>query len=296
VTWLAANFEIEGQYVDILTDALMVSGAIFVDVTDAHAATPLERIIYAEPGRASELAWKNNRLSAMFDLNKDVPVCLAQAFEASGLMSLPHYTLTEVSDQDWVAQAQAQSQPIRVCKRIWVVPTWHTPRDANAINIRIDPGLAFGAGSHASTSLCLRWLDAAIAGGESVLDYGCGSGILTIAAKKLGAGRAVGVDIDAEALRVSRRNAQANGTHAVFCRPDDLQDEGFDIVIANILANPLKILAPLLSGFICPGGVLVLSGLLVQQEQDIRAAYHDWMRFEHKVELDGWICLVGQRS
>jgi ribosomal protein L11 methyltransferase len=296
LAWLAANFEIEGQYVDMLTDALMAAGAIFVDMTDAHVTTPLEQIIYAEPGQVSELTWKNNRLSAIFDLNRDVRACLTQAFEAVGLVSLPHYTLVEVSDQDWVAQAQAQFQPIHVSKRIWVVPTWHAPKDANAINLRIDPGLAFGTGSHASTSLCLQWLDTAITGGESVLDYGCGSGILTIAAEKLGAGRAIGVDIDDEALQVSRRNAQANGTHCVFCCPDDLQDEGFDIVIANILANPLKVLAPLLSRFTRPGGVLVVSGLLVNQENDIRAAYRDWIRFEHKVELDGWICLVGRHA
>ncbi len=296
MAWLAANFEIQGQYVELLSDALMAEGAIYVDVTDAHATTQFEHALYAEPGQLSELNWSNSRLSAVFNADSDIRERITEAFAAIGYTTIPTYRVVEISDQDWVSQAKSQFQPLHISNRIWVVPSWHTPKDMDAINIRIDPGRAFGTGSHPSTSLCLQWLDASIRGGESLLDYGCGSGILAIAATKLGAQRTVGVDIDVDALAVSEFNAEINSAQIDFRFPDSLTEESFDIVIANILANPLKVLAPLLSKLVRSEGHLVLSGLLVNQEDEIRTAYQDWICISNKYELDGWICLVGRRK
>jgi ribosomal protein L11 methyltransferase len=170
---------------------------------------------------------------------------------------------------------QSQFEPIRISQRLWIVPTWHTPVDAAAINIVLDPGLAFGTGSHPTTRLCLRWLDENLRAGENVLDYGCGSGILAIAAMKLGAGSAYGVDVDAQAVQSSRDNALANQVDAKFDLPVATLQPA-DIVVANILTNPLKMLAPLLAGATRQGGRIVLSGVLSEQAEDVMRVYAQW--------------------
>ena len=191
---------------------------------------------------------------------------------------------------------QAQFDPIRISSRLWIVPTWHTPTDPTAINIALDPGLAFGTGSHPTTRLCLRWLDTHIKGGETVLDYGCGSGILAIAAMKLGAGSAIGVDVDAQAVLASHDNAEANQVRADFYLPDGVALAQYDVVVANILTNPLRALAPLLAGATRSGGRIVLSGILAEQAGDVMRIYAQWFDLDPAVLEDGWCCLSGVKK
>jgi len=195
-----------------------------------------------------------------------------------------------------VRLTQSQFEPIPISPRLWIVPTWHTAADPDAINIVLDPGLAFGTGSHPTTRLCLRWLDNNLAGGESVLDYGCGSGILAIAAMKLGAAHAVGVDVDAQAVTASRDNAIANHVENVrFHLPDEAARDSYDLVVANILTNPLRLLAPLLADATRQGGQIVLSGILESQAQDVMNIYQQWFELNAPIFEDGWSCLSGRK-
>jgi ribosomal protein L11 methyltransferase len=192
-----------------------------------------------------------------------------------------------------VRATQSQFKPVRVSRRLWVVPTWHTPPDPAAINLTIDPGLAFGTGTHPTTRLCLAWLDANLRGGESVLDYGCGSGILAIAALKLGAARAYGVDIDPAALLAARHNAMQNQVAAQFEAADRAAPEPVNIVLANILANPLKLLAPLLARATRAGGHLLLSGVLEPQAAEVGVVYQAWFDLDGEQHDEGWVLLHG---
>ncbi len=293
MSWLALTVDADAAHAEDLSDALLELGAISVDVHDAHADTEAEEPLFGEPGEPSASLWVHSRLTALFSPDTAVAEVLRQAAEAAGLMALPAYRVSTLEDNDWVRLTQAQFEPIRVSQRLWIVPTWHTAPDAAAINIVLDPGLAFGTGSHPTTRLCLRWLDANIMGGEKVLDYGCGSGILAIAALKLGAESAVGVDLDAQAVRSSYHNAAANRVEARFFLPDDAPQFKADVVVANILTNPLKMLAPLLAGFVCEGGRIVLSGILSNQVDEVIEKYAQWFDFDPVVIDEGWACLCG---
>jgi ribosomal protein L11 methyltransferase len=194
-----------------------------------------------------------------------------------------------------VRSTQAQFAPLRVAERLWIVPTWCEPVDARAVNLVLDPGLAFGTGSHPTTRLCLRWLERHVRGGERVLDYGCGSGILAIAASRLGAGQVLGVDIDPDAVAASRDNAGRNGVDATFCVPAADPGGEFDLVAANILANPLTVLAPAIAARVRPGGRLVLAGLLEAQAAEVAAAYAPWFNIAEWAREEGWVALEGVR-
>ena len=278
-----------------MSDALLEAGAISVDVADAHAGTDQETPIFQEPGAEAELAYSRNRLVALFDPDTDVAAAFTCACAAVGLAPVPGYRTTEVPEQDWVKQTQSQFAPIRVSPRLWVVPSWHAAPESSAINIVLDPGLAFGTGSHPTTRLCLDWLDRHLAPNSSVIDYGCGSGILAIAAAKLGAGTVVGVDIDPQALVVSRYNAEQNRVGATFIGADSPRPRPADVVMANILSNPLKILAPLLAELTVTGGWVVLSGILAPQAPAIADVYSEWFAMESSVEEQGWVRLCGSR-
>lgn len=273
----------------------MEEGALSVDVADARAGTEQETPIFQEPGEDVAFAFGSNRLIALFDADTDVAQALVRACEASGLDPVPEYQIAEVEEQDWVRLTQSQFAPIRVSSRLWIVPTWHDAPDSSAINIALDPGLAFGTGSHPTTRLCLDWLDRNLLAGVSVIDYGCGSGILAIAAAKLGADRVVGVDIDPQAVEASRYNAEQNRVAASFFTADEPRPEPAQVVVANILSNPLKVLAPLLADLTLPGGKVVLSGILAPQAQDVSKAYSTWFEMEPAVEDDGWVRLSGVR-
>jgi ribosomal protein L11 methyltransferase len=266
-----------------------------VDVADARAGTEQETPIFQDPGQEAELAYGCNRLIALFDPDTDAAAALSRACAAAGLDPVPAYRTAEVPEQDWVKLIHSQFAPMRVSARLWVVPSWHAAPDGSAMNIVLDPGLAFGTGSHPTTRLCLDWLDRHLFPGSGVIDYGCGSGILAIAAAKFGAGRVVGVDIDPLALVASRYNAEQNRVAATFVGADGPRLQPADVVMANILSSPLKILAPLLAELTVPGGHVVLSGILAPQARAVADAYAEWFDMEPPVEEQGWIRLCGKR-
>ena len=293
MSWLTLTVTASASQADILSEALLELGALSVDVHDADADTPDEQAIFGEPGEPPPHLWPHNRVTALFAENAPVDAIMLEAAHAIGLAQPPAYRTDTLEDNDWVRLTQAQFSPIPISQRLWIVPTWHTPSDPAAINITLDPGLAVGTGSHPTTRLCLRWLDAHLQGGESVLDYGCGSGILAIAALKLGAASATGVDVDAQAVQASRDNAAANQVTAQFCLPDAAPQQQADIVVANILTNPLKVLAPLLAVATRQGGQIVLSGILSEQAEDVMRVYAQWFDLKPPVMEDGWACLSG---
>jgi ribosomal protein L11 methyltransferase len=286
---------VDAAKVFAVSDALLDAGAFSVDVADAQAGTDRETPIFAEPGQGLELAFGSNRVVALFEPEADLPGAIERACAAAGLSASPECKITEVAEQDWVRLTQSQFTPIRASARLWIVPSWHTVPDPGAINIILDPGLAFGTGGHPTTRLCLDWLDRYMSPGCSVIDYGCGSGILAIAAAKLGAARVRGVDIDAQAVLSSRYNAERNDVIAEFSNADGVPPEPADVVLANILSNPLKVLAPLLARLTVPGGALVLSGILPPQAADVAEAYRSWFDMEAPAMDDGWVRLSGTR-
>jgi ribosomal protein L11 methyltransferase len=251
--------------------------------------------LFAEPGEPEVSAWERSRVCALFDENEDIAARVAAALRAAGLDPACRFDVEGIAERDWVRATQNQFEPVHVAPRLWVVPTWHAPPNPRAINLVIDPGLAFGTGTHPTTRLCLGWLDANLRGGEAVLDYGCGSGILAIAALKLGAARAAGVDIDAAALLAARHNAMQNQVVAQFETPDRAPSEAADIVLANILANPLTLLAPLLARATRRGGQIVLSGILAHQAEAVGNAYRAWFDMNTMQHAEGWVLLSGTR-
>ena len=295
MSWLSLTVNANAAYAESLSEALLVLGALSVDMHDADADTPQEQAIFGEPGEPTSSLWSHNSVTALFSSDTDVEAILLQAAKTAGLQQSPPHQITTLQDNDWVRLTQSQFDPIRISQRLWIVPTWHTPVDNQAINIVLDPGLAFGTGSHPTTRLCLRWLDENIRGGESVLDYGCGSGILAIAAMKLGAGSAYGIDVDEQAVQSSRDNALANQVEAEFSLPEATTQPA-DIVVANILTNPLKMLAPLLAGATRQGGRIVLSGVLSEQAEDVERVYVQWFKLNPTVKEDGWACLSGSKK
>ncbi|MFA6920748.1 MAG: 50S ribosomal protein L11 methyltransferase [Gallionella sp.] len=300
MSWLTLIVETDARHAEALSDALLEHGALSVDLLDADADTPDEQAIFGEPGEPPPGVWQHNRVSALFDADRDVAAILRLAASDVGLEKLPEHRIETLADNDWVRLTQSQFEPIPISDRLWIVPTWHTPSNPDAINIVLDPGLAFGTGSHPTTRLCLRWLDNNLQGGETVLDYGCGSGILAIAAIKLGAARAVGVDVDAQAVTASRDNALANCVENVqFYLPNDVPKGSaghqYDLVVANILTNPLRLLAPLLADATKAGGQIVLSGILEAQAQDVMNIYAQWFDLNAPIFEDGWSCLSGRK-
>ncbi|KAF0166709.1 MAG: ribosomal protein L11 methyltransferase [Rhodocyclaceae bacterium] len=297
--WVSVALETDAAHADALSDALMAAGAISVSVEDALAGTDLETPQFGEPdgspdGHATPL-WSESRVVALFDPSDDLIGRIAAATVAAGIDDLPGIELEEVAEQDWVRLTQSQFDPIRVNDRLWIVPSWHAAPDPGAINLILDPGLAFGTGSHPTTFLCLQWLTETLHGGETLLDYGCGSGILGIAAAKLGAASVLGVDIDDNALTAARDNAANNAVTLELRHSREALEERFDIVVANILTNPLCVLAPLLVGRLAPGGRIALSGVLAAQAELVIAAYAPLIALRVGAERDGWVRLEGQQ-
>jgi len=293
VSWLTLSIQADASYAEALSEALLEHGALSVDMLDADADTPDEQAIFGEPGEPTSAVWQHNLVNALFESDAAVADILQTCCSLLGISPTPTHEIKTLEESDWVRLTQAQFDPIRISPRLWIVPTWHTPTDPDAINIALDPGLAFGTGSHPTTRLCLRWLDSHLRNGESVLDYGCGSGILAIAAMKLGAGSAVGVDLDAQAVQASHDNAAANQVRADFYLPEQASLSQYDVVVANILTNPLRALAPLLAGATKSGGRIVLSGVLAEQADEVMRIYAQWFEMVPAVVEDGWACLSG---
>lgn len=288
--WVSVTIEVEAAHAQALSDALLALGAFSVDIAPAD---PADQGLAEEPEEPGSLLWPRVRLAALVAPQTDPARLAAEAAEKAGLKGLPSWEASSVEEQNWVRLTQSQFAPLRVSPRLWVVPSWHEPPDPSALNLRLDPGLAFGTGAHPTTRLCLAWLDEAIQGGEHVLDYGCGSGILAIASLKLGAARAVGVDIDPEAVRVARENAARNSVAAEFYQGEAPAGFTAHVVVANILANPLKLLAPVLAQATRRGGRIVLSGLLREQAGEVAEGYRPWFDLSLGAEEEGWVCLTG---
>lgn len=297
--WVSVALETDAAHAEALSDALMAAGAISVSVEDALAGTDLETPQFGEPDSSGGMAvtplWSESRVVALFDPAPDLVGRIASAAAEAGIGDLPEIELDDVEEQDWVRLTQAQFDPIRVNERLWIVPSWHTAPDPAAVSLVLDPGLAFGTGSHPTTFLCLQWLSETLHGGESVLDYGCGSGILGIAAARFGASSVLGVDIDDNALIAARDNAANNHVALELRHSKDTLNEEFDIVVANILTNPLCVLAPLLAGRVAPGGRIALSGVLAAQAEQVIATYAPLIALDVGAEREGWVRLEGRR-
>ncbi|MEZ5612819.1 MAG: 50S ribosomal protein L11 methyltransferase [Rhodocyclaceae bacterium] len=293
--WRSVSLQADASRAEALSEALMENGALSVSIEDADAGTEDERPQFGEPGMDPAGLWDHSTVVALFDPEVDLAEALALAAAGAGFEQTPAYTVSEIAEQNWVQLTQSQFDPIRVTGRLWIVPSWHDAPDPHAINIVLDPGMAFGTGSHPTTRLCLEWLCEAVTPDCSVLDYGCGSGILGIAAARLGAGRVVGTDIDEKALEAAADNASRNQVGMQLQHSTATLDTQYDLVVANILTNPLCVLAPAITARIAPGGRLALSGVLVTQAEQVIAAYAPFIALAVGATDDGWVRLEGTR-
>lgn len=264
--WLALTLQVERAAAEAFSDALLEAGA-------------------------QSVALEGASMLAVLELEADSNALVSEAARACGIAP-PRFTIEQLDDQDWVRMSQAQLAPLTVGKRLWIGPSWHEPPAAR-IAIRIDPGLAFGTGSHPSTKLVLGFLEGTLRGGERVLDYGCGSGILAIAAAKLGAAAVDAVDLDPLALDTTRANALANGVELTAVLPDALPAADYDVVVSNILARPLIVLAPLLAQ---RGARVALSGILEAQADEVARAYEPWLPMTIADRDEGWVLLLGMKK
>lgn len=280
------------ERVEPVSDALEALDALSVSVEDADAQTPAEQALFGEPGMPPpKEGWQRSVVIALFHEE-------GQAQEAAQLLSVQDFFdgcrvlgIQAVPDQDWVRLTQSQFEPVEITPSFWIVPTWHEPPAQAQQVIRLDPGLAFGTGTHPTTRMCLRWIAHNAPAGQRVLDYGCGSGILAIGAAKFGAATVDAVDIDEAAVRSTEDNAAANAVQLAAGLPDKANGR-YDTVLANILATPLKVLAPLLCGHVAPGGHLVLAGILARQAEELKEAYAPYCRLHVSDEEDGWILMT----
>ena len=285
--------------VEPVSDTLMDElDALSVSVEDADAGTEGERALFGEPGMPAPAAgWDRSTIKALFETEaaaeKAATLLLAQEWTAG----LHVQAMAEMADQDWVRITQSQFTPVEITPQFWIVPSWHEPPPQARQVIRLDPGLAFGTGTHPTTRMCLRWLAYKPASADlaRVLDYGCGSGILAIGASLMGAAQIDAVDIDPAAVQSTRDNAAHNDVALHAGLPDKASGR-YGVVLANILASPLKLLAPLLSAHVAPGGWLVLAGILERQAADIQAAYAPWLAMTVRDSEDGWILMCGQAA
>ena len=284
--------------VEAISDALDALEALSVSVEDADAQTAAEQALFGEPGMPPPKdGWQSSRILALFAdeaAAREAAVLLAAQdfFESCKVLGV-----VEVADQDWVRLTQSQFTPVEITPEFWIVPTWHEPPAQARQTIRLDPGLAFGTGTHPTTRMCLRWI-ARTAGPQPlgrVLDYGCGSGILAIGAAKFGANTIDAVDIDPAAVESTILNAQANHVDLQAGLPDQAQGS-YQTVLANILATPLKVLAPLLCGHVAARGSLVLAGILERQAQELQEAYAPWVALSVADSEDGWILMTARKA
>ncbi len=280
------------ESVESVSDALESLDALSVSVEDADAQTPEEQAMFGEPGMpAPKAGWQRSTMTALFQLEP-------QALDAARLLVAQYFFegssvvgVKPVPDQDWVRLTQSQFDPVDITPTFWIVPTWHEPPAAAERVLRLDPGLAFGTGTHPTTRMCLRWIAARNLAGQRVLDYGCGSGILAMAAKLFGAGVTDAVDIDPAAVSSTQINAAANHVQLNAGLPD-LAQGAYNLVLANILATPLKVLAPLLCGHLATGASLVLAGILSRQADELKAAYAPYVDLQVTDEQEGWILMT----
>jgi ribosomal protein L11 methyltransferase len=295
MAWLSVKLETDCSHAEALADALMEGGALSATIEDAAAGTDEEKPQFGEPGSITTPGWDRSTVTALFEPDADIAAAIAAASAEVGLQEVPTYSTEPLAEQNWVQLTQSQFEPIRISDRLWIVPSWHDAPDPDAVNLVLDPGMAFGTGSHPTTRLCLEWLERTVIAGQELLDYGCGSGILAIAAAKLGAAPVHGVDIDPQAVVAAEANAERNRVSARFADSEQPIAGQFDIVVANILANPLKALAPAICGHVRPGGQLALSGILAEQAEELIGIYAEWIPMQVADTREGWVCLAGRK-
>ena len=290
MTWLQLSVLTGRSNADTFSDALESLGAVSVTLQDAADEALLE------PSPGEHPVWQSVNITAIFPSDAE-PARLRNAVRDALGDPDSDIAIERLEDQDWSETWRRDFHAMQFGTRLWVCPTHELPSDPDAVVVDMDPGLAFGTGTHATTAMCLEWLDAHAPAGLQVIDYGCGSGILAIAACKLGAGGVTGVDIDPQAILSTRENAKRNGVqdtlHAVLPGDPDIRDA--DLVLANILANPLIELATTLNALARPGGRIVMTGILGEQAEDVMAAYREWFVFDEPVRREGWVLLVGHK-
>jgi ribosomal protein L11 methyltransferase len=288
--WLQLKFSTTQEYVEPISDWMMELGALSLTYQDAEDNPILEPL----PGETP--LWDDLIVSALFDAGCDTDAVLRDIGQSQYQAHIQNPVFEQLEDKDWERAWMDNFHPMRFGQGLWIVPSWHQPPDPNAVNIMLDPGLAFGTGTHPTTALCLEWLDAADVADKRVLDYGCGSGILAIAAAKLKAQQVIAIDIDPQALLATRDNMQRNGiapSAIVTGKPNIAEGQQFDLVLANILAGPLRELSASIAEKVRPGGMLVLSGLLAQQAEEISQCYEKWFNMKPAVMKEDWIRLEG---
>ena len=287
--WLQVRLAITPEQAETYEDALLEVGAVSVTFMDAE-----DQPIF-EPDLGTTPLWSNTHLLALFEADTDETALLAHLQLLCG-GALPEHHVERIEDQDWERSWMDGFQPMRFGQRLWIVPSWHAAPQPDAVNLLLDPGLAFGTGTHPTTALCLEWLDGQNLDNCSVLDFGCVSGILAIAALLLGAPQAAGTDIDPQALEASRDNASRNSIDPArfpVYLPADLPQQPADVVVANILAGPLVSLAPQITALVKSGGRLALSGILAEQAEEVRAAYASAFDLDPTAVKDGWVRISG---
>lgn len=295
MSWLQIVFDTSSSAVPALEDALLELGALSVTLQDNIPEDGVDEPIY-EPTRGETPLWQKTRLLALFEDDCDADAIIAALREQ--LTELPAWRAEHIADQAWERAWMDSFKPMRFGQRLWICPSWCEPPDPNGVNLKLDPGLAFGTGTHATTALCLEWLDGRNLTGCTVLDYGCGSGILAIAALLLGADRAIAVDNDPQALIATRDNAERNGIapeRLLTCLPDAVPAITADVTVANILAGPLQTLAPTLTRLTRSGGSLALSGILAEQANSVATAYRPAFDLLGPTLRDDWVRLDGHK-
>ena len=294
MSWTNLIVQTNKDDVDSISDYLIQLGAISTSIEDTNLNQNNEELIFGVPNIKSQQFWENNTVKALFEKKINIEIIKAaikNKFQGTSLS----FSLKEVKNKDWVKLTQAQFSPIRINDKLWIIPTWHKIQDKNAINLILDPGLAFGTGTHPTTHLCLLWLLKNVNKNLSVLDYGCGSGILGIASKKIGAKKVIGVDIDNQAVDASKENSKMNDVKIFWSNTKNKIEFKADLIVANILSSALIVLAPILAEHCKINGKIALSGILESQEDDIKKIYSSWFDFNPSYKKDGWVLISGTK-
>jgi len=294
MSWTNLIVQSNKEDVDSISDFLIALGAISTSIENTNLNQNNEELIFDEPHNQSQQFWENNTVQALFDKSIDIKLIKAALITKFNVLNFS-IKASDVKDQNWVKLTQSQFSPINIQDQLWIIPSWHKIQDNKAINLILDPGLAFGTGTHATTHLCLIWLLANVNKNVTVLDYGCGSGILSIAAKKIGAQAVFAVDIDDQAIKSSRKNAKINNVEIVLNNTENRIDYKTDLVVANILSSTLSVIAPILAEYCNNKGRIALSGILESQEEDIKKIYSKWFDFNPPIIKDGWVLISGTK-
>lgn len=293
MSWIELHIKTSGPHAEDISHLLSQQGAAAVTLHDGGNQPILE------PTQTTPRIWEKTIVVGLFDIDFPLESLIADLEDNQQLGLIEDFKIMTIPDKDWIRESLDSFKPLPFGKKLWICPSWHTPPDPQAVNVVLDPGVAFGTGTHATTALCLEWLAESPVQGKKVIDYGCGSGILGIAALKLGALSVDAVDHDADALKTAMENAAQNNLHPTDFTtylPDQAPKGSYDLILANILANPLIRLAPLFANLTQPGGQIVLSGILLDQSEDIINAYKPWYTMQQPVSKGEWVRIVGVRS